>query len=477
MVHNIKAPNRPSRRDAITSMIGGGVLIGATACSKSETPSIDSKAALRHDFTAPDLIDELLVNRERASEMMRGAGVDAIICSRQENIYYLTNYYPTLGMMGMENLVYAILPANINKPPVLVIGQFEYYLAATQGATSNHVDIKLYTMPADPNAFAQDVAFKNSIEAEGYRDFLPRQHDPHPWGANITHKIEDTLKHSDELSATGQTALLKAMRELELPNKAIAIDSPVIATILKKAEIDVKMANGEQLLRKTRLQKSAAEIKIMEYAVRANAQAGLAAAQHARAGASLVEIRREFARECIDRYMTPKFMVVDSVVPHLGDGVIEEGRSFLIDCVSHNQYYHGDYGRTVCVGEPTGEIKRATAGIADVWDDLMPQLKPGMRYSEIAAKAEAIFKTTNSEATLVVNPHSVGLHHTDEPSVEGTEYYTKDDLVLVENMVLSVDLPMIDVGLGGSAHLEDLVVIGKDGARLLNNSDDRVIIV
>ena len=44
-------------------------------------------------------------------------------------------------------------------------------------------------------------------------------------------------------------------------------------------------------------------------------------------------------------------------------------------------------------------------------------------------------------------------------------------------MVLSIDMPILDSGLGGSAHLEDLVLVGKDGPELLNSSDDRLIIV
>ena len=145
--------------------------------------------------------------------------------------------------------------------------------------------------------------------------------------------------------------------------------------------------------------------------------------------------------------------------------------------MSHGQHYHGDYGRTVCVGEPTGAIKRATDAIAQVWDDLLPQLKPGLRYSEIGALATQIFKKTNSEAALICNPHSVGLQHTDEPSVEGSTFFQKDDLELMDGMVISVDLPVIDLGLGGSAHLEDLVLISKDGATLLNSAENRVIIV
>jgi len=44
-------------------------------------------------------------------------------------------------------------------------------------------------------------------------------------------------------------------------------------------------------------------------------------------------------------------------------------------------------------------------------------------------------------------------------------------------MILSVDFPLLDTGLGGSAHLEDLILIGKDGPELLNDSTDRFILV
>ena len=279
------------------------------------------------------------------------------------------------------------------------------------------------------------------------------------------------------MGATGQTSFLKALRDIPHKFKRFAIDDMSLSDQIKRAEIDVSFANGEQMLRRIRLAKSSAEVELMTYAANANAQAGLAAAKIARDGATFQDIRREFNRQCVDRFLTPEFMVIDSVIPENTPGKIKEGRSFAIDCVSHGQHYHGDYGRTVCVGEPTGAIKRATDAIAQVWDDLLPQLKPGLRYSEIGALATQIFKKTNSEAALICNPHSVGLQHTDEPSVEGSTFFQKDDLELMDGMVISVDLPVIDLGLGGSAHLEDLVLISKDGATLLNSAENRVIIV
>ena len=463
-----------TRRNLIGTTLAGGVMSGISACSQYEPPITPAPTST---FDAPPLAKSLLVNRERASKFMHLNKLDAIVCRRPDNIYYLTNFYPQLAKMGMENIAFAILPLALDQPPILVVGQYEFYIAGAESIPPNAVDVKLFTMPAEFEAFTKAPSLAAQLDAPGFPSFLPKQHPFHPLSTEETHKTRETKGLSAEMGATAQTSFLKSLRDMPHPHKRVAIDDMALRDVIQRADIDVSFANAEQILRHVRLQKSATEIELMRYAANANAQAGLAAAKTARAGASFQDIRREYNRQCVERFMTPDFMVVDGVIPENATGEIKDGRSFLIDCVSHGQYYHGDYGRTVCVGEPTGEIKRATAAIAQVWDDLLPQLKPGMRYSEIGAIATKIFKTTNSEAALICNPHSVGLHHTDEPSVEGSDFFVKDDLELLSGMIISVDLPVVDLGLGGSAHLEDLVLIGEDGASLLNDGGDRLIIV
>lgn len=44
-------------------------------------------------------------------------------------------------------------------------------------------------------------------------------------------------------------------------------------------------------------------------------------------------------------------------------------------------------------------------------------------------------------------------------------------------MVLRVDLPTKHSGIGGSAHLEDLTVVSKDGAEQINIIGDRIVMV
>lgn len=71
----------------------------------------------------------------------------------------------------------------------------------------------------------------------------------------------------------------------------------------------------------------------------------------------------------------------------------------------------------------------------------------------------------------------IGLNHSDDENVAGFGNYMKADTVLEENMILSVDMPLLDAGLGGTAHLEDLVVMTKDGPELINDTSDRFIVV
>ena len=99
------------------------------------------------------------------------------------------------------------------------------------------------------------------------------------------------------------------------------------------------------------------------------------------------------------------------------------------------------------------------------------------KYSDLHALTAKLYAETRLDTGFAINPHCVGLQHTDEPSSVDFGLWQKDDIELVENMIISIDMPILNSGLGGSAHLEDLVLIGKDGPELLNTSDDRLIIV
>jgi len=53
----------------------------------------------------------------------------------------------------------------------------------------------------------------------------------------------------------------------------------------------------------------------------------------------------------------------------------------------------------------------------------------------------------------------------------------REDMVLEPRMVLSVDCPMGATGMGGSSHLEDLMLITEDGAEPINDTGRRTVMI
>jgi Xaa-Pro aminopeptidase len=105
------------------------------------------------------------------------------------------------------------------------------------------------------------------------------------------------------------------------------------------------------------------------------------------------------------------------------------------------------------------------------------KLRPGLRYSEIVEIGQKAVRSAGYEVSIGFGPHSCGLAHTDEPGEDHGGFWRKPDLVLQEGMVISVDCPVLDTGIGGSAHCEDLMLITSDGAQCIHSEHETVIVI
>ena len=279
-------------------------------------------------------------------------------------------------------------------------------------------------------------------------------------------------------SANAEWALTKAVRDMGLHKGRIAVDHRVIAGIYESAGFAATTVDADYAIRRIRTIKSPTEIKLMRIAAQLNADAALAAVKQVRAGATHKELRASFFAEAALRGNAPLFLQIDTVTSEIYDAELKDGEAFAIDAVSLGFHYFGDYGRTIFVGEPSRAMKRATDAISFGWDAVREALKPGLRYSEINALGREAMKKAGFDFDVAVSPHSVGLAHTDDPGRGGPgAYWVKGDTVLEENMVISVDMPIRHSGVGGSAHLEDLTLITKDGAVQINDIGDRIVMV
>ncbi len=80
-----------------------------------------------------------LLNRERATDVMRRAGIDAIVVSSPLNTYYVTNAVPVLSRFTQLNTAFAVLPADPKRPAAYIAGGFEYYAGVSDSGLAQGV--------------------------------------------------------------------------------------------------------------------------------------------------------------------------------------------------------------------------------------------------------------------------------------------------------------------------------------------------
>jgi Xaa-Pro aminopeptidase len=453
-----------NRRDFFTATAGTLVLTNAAAAdhAASKLPSAAEDERLQSELrNAP------LMNLDRARELLEAAQLDGLVLMRPDNVFHVANFWPLLDVMGNPPSTAVLVPRDPRLRPALVVPQFTYYYVYSDAGPREYLDHYLYTAP-EPGA-PQD-AIPKALPPTVFE-----ARDPTRLSMLERRRRRDLDPFLSELAPGLARALLSAARDLGLDRGRVGVDADLPGDLLGSVGAKTQTIPADQLIHRIRLVKSPLEIEIASAAATRNSEAALAAAAQARSGMSLREFRRTFMAEASRRGLTPVFMVVDRVSNELYDAPLREGSSFLIDCVSQLQHYHGDFGRTVVIGETTAAIEQATAAMAEVWSEIRSRLRPGLRYSDIRRIGSETLAKLGGGPRLVVNPHNVGLYHTDEPRDTSGATPTRMDLALEAGMILSVDCPLFEDGLGGSAHLEDLTLITADGSRPIHPVTEAVI--
>ena len=411
------------------------------------------------------------INLERARAVMAKRGLDGIVVGDPINVFHILGYWPQIAntKLGHPPTTFALLPRDPTRPTAIVTSDFIYYYSFADGALQ----------PALAPFLLADTKNDGSaaINLQPMWGFTDRTE-------QAAGEVEHRRRAAMDSVGTGRRfanaggALTGAMRELSLWDGRIAIDHEVIAAVCERHGRPGNHGPADTILREIRIIKSPLEIALMRRAAQANADAVDAVMASVRAGAGYGELRRQFAIESARRDNQAVFMTVDRVSTELIDGDhIRDGQTLFLDGVGHFQHYHGDYARTVFVGEPLASARRAADAVRTGWDAIREQLKPGLRYSQIVAIGADAVRKAGFDHLVGFGPHSVGLMHSDEPSLDGGGFYRKDDLMLQPNMILSVDCPVVETGLGGSAHVEDLMLITADGAEPIHSISDHLVTV
>lgn len=412
-------------------------------------------------ITLPDLSfanRESFLDRDRTAHILRSENLDALIVAEGRNVFHATQFFPLLEKMSLEATALAVIPADPKRPVALVIPAFSYYYIQADDGLPPGVQPFVFTSATDP------APRLHRLDGSG---IPPRE-------VRRRAAVTTAAPYSVDLSA----ALARALAELGTLSSAstrLGYDHPALPALLTRAAPASTLIFTDDTPRRLRFIRTPAEIRMMRLASKANVEAAHATLQVARELGSLRAIRQRFFAEVAARGNTPVFMVVNGASSETYDEPLREGSALMVDCVSQLRNFHGDYGRTVFLGEPPARMQRCTQVMASVWQALREELRPGLRFSEVATAGRRLLKQMDPDVPMSFNTHSVGLAHTDQPrfSLSGE----RADPVIEKNMILSIDCPLFETGLGGTAHLEDLVLITDTGAEAIHETAPATLIV
>lgn len=450
-----------NRREALGLMAASGALCDVVAAAA--LPGHISEPAL------PTVVKGPRINRVQAEKILTELELDALVLGTGRNFRYASGMRPVSTRMGFPASAFAIVSRQPAVDVTIVAPSFTYYYQLADVQETDALPAFVYGPMTDPELASESTA-PAALTVFNDRGEMPVD-------AIESHRVQ-TLTAAIEAHGrypSLEQALGAALNSLDIRRGRVAIDHPRVTAALTKAESRLETVDADDALRRIRPVKSANEISLMRNAAAGNVRAAHEALQIVRSGGSYHELRAEFYAAAARRGQRGVFMVIDRSSDEQFNAEFRDGQAFLIDCVSEYEGYHGDYGRTIFVGEPAKSMQRATRAMADAWDNVRGRLRPGLKFSEIESLGQQSLKVAGKSYRIPFRPHSVGLFHTDHVGYSGLPFPA--DVTLEPGMVISVDCPLLESGVGGSAHLEDLMLITADGSEPLHPTNRQVITV
>ena len=396
------------------------------------------------------------IDRDRASFIMRAMSLDALVLGREANVLYTAGIVPVTLKLGLSGANFVVIPADPTVPVSLLTHQFPYYYNVADTGLPPDMEARLVASgPTTDALFYGDDAILGPSEREQYRRAQTLATGP---------------IHTD-FPAALRAALPPGLQD----TGRIGCDTIEAMQLVERTVPGAQSSAGETAARHLRLIKNAYEIEAMSMAAAVNRQAAHLAVEGTRQHQTIAGLRDSFNTHSAALGNRPVFMAIDAVISDTFDAPLVDGHTILIDCVSSRFGYHGDYGRTVFIGEPRREIARKTRAVGDAWTALREELRPGMTFSQIQARGAEILASIAPGVVVPFGPHAVGLAHTEQPFEDFAG--NPLDIELAPGMIISVDCPLLESSPAGTVHLEDLTLIEDDGSRPIHEVDQQIIVV
>ena len=364
---------------------------------------------------APIDVESLRDRFRRAAEAAAAAGIDALLVSPGSDLRYLLG----AGGSSFERLTCLVLPAAASAAePALVVPKLEHPGYAGVPTDELGVHVATWVDGEDPYRLVAD--------------------------------------------------LLKAPKSV-----AVTDMMPALHTLgLRDALPDARQSLAGPVLRELRMRKDAGEIEALRKAGAAIDRVHARMAEWLRPGRTEEEVGADIAAAIVaEGHALAEFVIVGSgpngASPHHGvsDRVIEQGDVVVIDIGGPvPEGYNSDSTRTYSVGTPGFDDVVATYAVLQAAQQAAVEAaKPGVTAEAVDAAARDVIADAGfGEYFVHRTGHGIGLDVHEDPYI-----VSGNDLVLEVGMAFSIEPGIYLPGRWG-ARIEDIVVVGEEGAVRLN---------
>lgn len=394
----------------------------------------------------------MLLNPQRALRIMKEEGLDALVATTPENIFYLSEFVSTEKRTGSHAFVLATADALDHPQFVLNIADIPILL------THFPVD------RADITPFGSYFVYGPKAKVQ----------------LSETEQMIADVFGQEPATKTADAALASVLQNRGLAKSAVGVDeggtSWSFIEGLQQQLPGIRFRPAESLFRQIRSVKTEEEVRRIRKALEITEAAMLEAMRLARVGITERSMARALDLSLVNQGACPRAATIGfgprgahgqwpgEVSLQYGDVI-----RFDVGCVygaatdtGRMVGYVTDVGRTVVFGESTRRMRDCHSAVMAGVDAVEAIIRPGVEVRVLfQAGVEAVRKAGIRPFDRHTVGHSIGLETYEYPVLRRDE-----GAKLEAGMVLNIEAPYNELGLGGFL-LEDTVLVQEDGFEML----------
>jgi Xaa-Pro dipeptidase len=403
---------------------------------------------------------------ERIRSELARIGVDAIVLTEPNDVFYATGYESTLERWNLqERCSAAIVPADASKPVVLCVPEANIALLAVladQGKRDSAQEVRAFEL-------------LNFCE-------VTRAIDPHAGPSALGSAAMAIFK--DRVRGTSQPEILAcigaALDAHGLSKGRLAFDDLRIGFHLAKRGVirQDRIEDGLEAMVRARVIKTADELETYRRIGPLGDGCIEAAANALRPGISWNEVQYAVADYMIRRDIVPvdeggmlfgggfEQEFITELFRTRHDGPLKEGAIVILETLGRAENFWIDINRTAVIGKPTSQYQKLHDTIRDAYVRVIEHMRPGVNTGELPRIAYEYLRKHGVSAPekLLIVTHGIGLMPLEMPlpfpaqGLAGARGFT-----LEKDMVVSVDCLYFGSEFG-PCHMEAVYIVEDDRA-------------